>query len=373
MNKIVLKIAKKRNTIKLVQSKEELNKIIEERNKNILVKTKSFLEEELLEQSLIQHDEKKIKKDVDKHAELKSELELLEQELTKKNHIEDAPETSSHSYDLEKEVEQISKEVAPAFFDVSLKEILDNKNIEHDPLIKKKHAVYTEVYTISDNDKPIEISVERAEDDKISVEEASNQIQAAYQKGFDDCQEMAQINAQTKVSAAYKWVHRVDKLIVDLRRHYERQLKELQNKSLDWIMLISEIIIEQEVKQDNNIILTQIRNALKEVGEDTVFSIRVNPEMLAFLEQAKTKITTNYQNLLGTEILADATLGYSDCILTTSVGNIEARLVQQLEILKHEILDMEKENLLNTEVSPNIDTIPNVEPLTALEDDFDVI
>ncbi|MGI6370537.1 MAG: hypothetical protein GX372_05480 [Ignavibacteria bacterium] len=363
MNKIVLKVAKKRSKIQIVKAKEALEKENELKKENIFQLFRKYKEVSSTEEELI---------NMLNDIEARTDLELI-------TNI-DLPEELKHEEKKHKIFSIDEEEKLQVLFG---KTNLHEDTIEEaraiDEEIKnlsqaKEKPVFTEIYTISEDDEPVDISLEKIYKKQFVDEELLvKKTQEAYQKGFEDCRDMAQINAKTKINEAYKWVRRIDNLIVELRKHYSKQINDVREKILSIAAIMAEVIIEKEIDKDENIILQQVKKIIDELDEDVVFKIHINPEYADFLERIKSKLMNNDRSFADTIIVKDDTLEKGDCIFYTSSGMIDAKISSQLEKIKQEIIKLDSEEKENNENISIDDAIPNVLEKPEFENEYEML
>lgn len=365
MNKIVLKVAKKRSKIQIVKAKEALEKENELKKENIVQLFRKYKDE-----SIAEEEEKELVSmlsDVEKKAN--SEL------ITNIN----LPEELKHEEKKHKLFPTDEEELQILFGKTNLYEdtIEETRAIDEEIRVlaqAKEKPVFTEIYTISEDDDPVDISLEKIYKKQfVDKELLAKKTQEAYQKGFEDCRDMAQINAKTKINEAYKWVRRIDTLIVELRKHYSRQISDVREKILSISTIMAEVIIEKEIDKDRNIILQQVKKIIDELDEDIVFKIHIHPEYADFLEKIKSELINNDRSFADTIIVRDDTLEKGDCIFHTSGGMIDAKISSQLEKIKQEIIQLDNEARENNENIGIDDAIPNVLEKPEFENEYEIL
>ncbi len=343
MSEIILKIRKKKSKVQLIQAQQILQQEMDKRATEL----QNEFESVTVADSETQH-EIETERIVDEELEQMGALSDIDKK------IEDEPEELKNIHNSEEAAHDLA----------------NNEDVL--PKIQARNrTIYTEIYTIADNDKPIEIEIDRAKNNSIDMEIARQQIQDAYDKGFADCTEMASINAEAKIQEAYKWVRRIDQLMFELREHYSDAIDGFKNKLLDVAAVISEAIIDKEVKLDNNIILQQVKRAIEELDDDVIFKIHANPADIECLKTAQSSLTKNDAMFANTMLISDANVKQGGCILYTSAGTIDARINSQLEIIKQNITEFDREKRAEHSNSDynDFDIIPDVStPLTEYEE-----
>jgi flagellar biosynthesis/type III secretory pathway protein FliH len=239
--------------------------------------------------------------------------------------------------------------------------------LPEDRIVIPDKPIFTEIYSISDAKEPIQIIHSDARN-TIDTELAEKYVQNAYDSGYEDCREVANLNAQTKVNEAHKNVRRIDKLMLELRKHYANKLLKFNEVLIDLSCAIAEVIIENEVQREDNIVIKQIQKAINELNDDAVFSIVINPEDEKILEETKSALFNSNRidaskSFAATVISTDESIKKGGCILKTSAGNIDATIDTQLKKIREEITLISEEKKTNKIPFVN-ENIPEIEAVS---------
>lgn len=200
--------------------------------------------------------------------------------------------------------------------------------------LASRPTVFTEVFTISDSNQPIEISLKNIPEDSISLDIAVEQVQAAYDRGFDDGMEAARAALETTIAKQHDWIKRIDSVSDELRRHYTKEIHIFQDVLVDLAVMTAEHIISNAVAIDSNEVIAQARKAIAELNEDVVFKIIAHPDDVQILKEVKSTLVEDESVLKGTLISPDTNIQRGGCVLITSAGTIDARLDMQLKKIK---------------------------------------
>lgn len=282
MNEIILKIPRRKKKVRIIKSKEELIDFIQDNESS-------------------KRDEKR-KKELEQLK--KEELKLKEQEL-------------------ERQKKQEEDELL----------VIGDKAEKFK--IEKSKEQFTEMYSISGEGKPLEISMDKVAIDMLSIDEAMIEVQEAYDRGFEDGKEAANIAYQAEVNKYADWIRRIDVVIDEIENKFSRELEKFSNSLVKATVLVSEKIINKEVSKDTDIILSQVKKAIRNLDEnDTIIRITLHPEDQKIIEQAKSRIVSDDSRLKKTKIATNTEIQRGGCVLTTSAGELDARISTQLDKIK---------------------------------------
>lgn len=210
--------------------------------------------------------------------------------------------------------------------------------------------VFYHTYSINNYDTPVELKPERFESSDIDIEEVKVRVQDAYNQGFADGQETTAATFKTQIQRHHDWLKNMDSVVNELRSQYASEIESLEDTVVKLSMLAAENILGREAGANSEIVIEQVKKAIRSLDEDKVFKIHIHPENIEILESVKSELTGDKSQIKDVEIVSNESVGKGGCILETSAGMVDARLKTQLEQL---------EKSLNEAMSKNR---PQVEP-----------
>ncbi|MEW6379322.1 MAG: FliH/SctL family protein [bacterium] len=92
-------------------------------------------------------------------------------------------------------------------------------------------------------------------------------------------------------------------------------------------------IIHTEISQNREIILANLREGLKFVGNHKVTGIKLNPRDLDRIHQAQEEISQSFLNLDGVSLEGDPGILPGGCLIQTDLGYVDASMETQLRAL----------------------------------------
>lgn len=358
MGEIILKVPKKKKKLQLIQSEKVLNDMIAERQAQMRHKFEFDNIEGIVEYKKFTESEEFI--ELISFSEDRDNDEFIK-------YINNQDRKNIYSK-TEEEINKKSTEIINKInYDVISEDLNNDPEIDiglpSDLITKPEKKIFTEIYSVTASGKPIQIQ-HNDEKNKISLNLVEKYVQNAYDHGYEDCQEIANLNIQTRVTEAYKYVRRIDKLMVDIRQHYATQINELRKKIIELSCVVAEVIIETEIVKDENIVVKQIEKAINELNDDTVFNIIINPNDMKILGEVKSILSNSSKKIVGAKISTDDKLSQGDCVLSTSAGNIDATIKTQINKIREELINIDNERQAKQPISSNI---PDIE---IISDDF---
>jgi flagellar biosynthesis/type III secretory pathway protein FliH len=281
MNEIILKIPKRKNRIRVAKTAEDIEKYINKKRKSEL--------DELLQSEIEKQKQLQIQEEENK-LEFKQGEEQLEI--------------------IKKEKERIKAE------------------------IKKppKCEVFIEKFSISGAGKPIEISLDKVSEDTLTLDEVMLEVQESYDRGFNDGKEAAKVAYDSEIAKYSEWIKKIDLLAEELEYKFSKELNNFSEALVKTTLLAARKIIDKEISNDGNIIISQIRNALRNLDDgDDVLKITIHPDDYEILAKVKSSLVQEDSKLKKTKIIADKKIERGGCILHTIAGEIDSQISSQLD------------------------------------------
>lgn len=261
----------------------------------------------------MQHFKIKIPKPI---KDVSSEVRKKESSIIK----EFLPEIDYYKFD------ELDRET-PQFFDnfSSLDELFDSEldEIELSKNPKKMEGLnpprYFLEFSIRNFNKPVELNLSKINKVVATREEIQEQVQSAYNKGFEDGKQVTQLALAEEFSKFESWIKNIDSVTENLTKEFSKELRSLSKAVVPIAIKIAEHILRSEVNQKPEIILTRVQHALEALENETIFKIRINPEDLEILRSVESQLP----QLVSIELVADSTIERGGCIVESSIGSID--------------------------------------------------
>ncbi len=205
---------------------------------------------------------------------------------------------------------------------------------------------YLHDITFSEQLKPVSLLLDKLPIESLPLEEVQIQVQQAYEKGFKDGQEVTRDLFSDEFLRHQGWVKRFDELSNKLRASYTNELKKVEDLIITLGMMAAKHILEAEVTHNSDIVIGQVRKAIYEAENDTIFKIMINPENIEILENVKSSLLNSGSSRI--EIVADSLVEAGGCVLDTSAGIIDAKITTQLSVIKAKLESIPKSALIDT-------------------------
>lgn len=193
---------------------------------------------------------------------------------------------------------------------------------------------FTHKFVLKSTDKPIQISLDKLPKPSLPIEEVKIEIQAAYDKGFEDGKVSSMIIYENEITNYKNRILSIEKVIESLKQNYLLEINKFYNSLVDISTQVAGYIIDKEVEIDNSIILKTIKKGFDEIKDDKIFQIIVNPYDYETLKLAKSKIFTNESIAKNIELLSDNNIKRGGAVIITDAGTLDMKIETQLNKIK---------------------------------------
>lgn len=207
---------------------------------------------------------------------------------------------------------------------------------------KPEKPTFTEIFTISNTNKPTQIEFFAPPEPQIDWEQLEAELQDAYDRGFRDGQDTTRAIAEKEFEKLRQMNRIIDNMVDAFRLEYTNQMKLLKKYVVDLSITIAEQIIKYEVDRNNNFFIQNLQNILEEIDKNLIYKIFINSRDFHIFEESRSSLLTDPSVFENTKIIVDDNVEPGFCRLETSIGDFDASLRTQLENLRHHLLNESK-------------------------------
>jgi len=204
-------------------------------------------------------------------------------------------------------------------------ENIDDKDYssEYDKIIKEAREMYASIIEEANEEAKRIIEEKYDEIEKLKKIE----LEEAYKKGFNKGYE----EAKTKTSDIIKEAQNIKKSLEDRKDSIYREAEE---EIVKLILDSVKKIIGDEIQQNKDIIISQIKIALEKCTYREKVTIKVSSEDYPNVLVKKNVIESLVEGISELEIIEDKFLKKGDCIVDTPSGEVNSSIKLQLEQLQ---------------------------------------
>lgn len=349
MGEVIVNIPKRKKNLQILKSENVLNDFLEQQKKKI---KKMYGVADFLTPPIVYTAEG---------------LEGIELEELKDIELEKNNNKVILDIDLSKEKKDIATEVSSNLIIETEKKSEPNITKIEDIEIEDKYeypsdnAVFTEIYTVTNEKEPIKITNNIKNENLMDLEKFTEHMQTAYQNGYDDAKEIALLDAKHKIVEAHSYIRRIDNFMLELRKHYTEQINNAKDKIINIATTLAEVILEKEIEKDNNVIIQQIKKIMDEINNEKIFTIKINPADYDILVEAKSNLLNANNDAIS--FIKDDKIDKGSCVLHTAIGTIDATFSKQFSKLINELQNIEKNNMPSKE-ELIASAVPDITPIS---------
>jgi flagellar assembly protein FliH len=160
----------------------------------------------------------------------------------------------------------------------------------------------------------------------------------AYQRGYDAGREVGFKKGQAEVRRLIDRLGTIVGKAIDIR---EDIIQASEKQMVEMILIIARKVIKDEIIERKEIVLNNIREALKRIKDRDRVDIRVNFSDLEITTAHKDELIKLMESLRKVNIYEDSRVDRGGVIIETDVGAIDARISTQLKEIEEAIRNAE--------------------------------
>lgn len=232
--------------------------------------------------------------------------------------------------DGENKITYLNTQIEALEEELKLKEELFNQKLEN---------------RLKDTDLEVEKILEKAYSEKDEL------LEQTYLKAQEILEENRQKGYEDGYQNGYEEGKNSSDELVDEANEYKRQYWEMREKAIsdaenDFVQileLISEKLFKKQL-EDENIILSIVKNGMENIGNCTSVIVRVSEDDFDVLEISRSRILAMFPLVEDMQIKMDYSLNRGDCIIDSDRGSVDVSVEMQIDQIKELI-----NNLLQNE------------------------
>lgn len=194
---------------------------------------------------------------------------------------------------------------------------------------KVERPAFAAYFTIGNFNQPIQLDLSKVNKIDLTPEEIQQQVQSAYDKGFEDGQQITQMAIAEEFKKFEDRVKSIEQVIENLNREYSKQIRQLKDVIVPLAIKIAEHIIQKEVKVNPQVVVKQVEKALEIIDNERILELHLNPLDVETLRNVECQLLSD-PRFEGVEIIPDPHVAQGGCVLETDAGRIDANIESQL-------------------------------------------
>ncbi len=262
-------------------------------------------------------------------VEESEQVEAVEPEVVHVPSIEDEKnkilaEAEKIRDEARKEAEKIKNEAEETAFKLVQQKTTEARKIKEDAEREAERI-------IEEAKQKAEAIVREAEAKASEMKEKARE--EAYNEGFEEGFK----KGEEEVKRLIDRLHVIINAAIDKRKEI---IENAEAQLVDLVLLIARKVVKIISEEEKNVVIENIKEALKKVKGDAEVTIRVNINDLDITSKQKKMFIEMVEGLKNVRVEEDSRVDPGGCIIETSFGDIDARIQTQLNILEEKIREI---------------------------------
>jgi flagellar assembly protein FliH len=184
--------------------------------------------------------------------------------------------------------------------------------------------------------------VEEAERKAGRIEEeakkkAISYVQEAVKKARAEGREEGFSTGEEEAARLIERLHVILNAAIDKRK---KLIDSTERQLIDLVLLISKKVVKVISEKAREVVVANVKEALKKVSGETEIIIKVNTKDLEITTKHKNSLIKQIEGLKRVTVEEDSRIDPGGCIIETSSGDIDARIQRQLGLLEEKIREL---------------------------------
>ncbi len=250
-----------------------------------------------------------------------AEVEIPLVEIEKEKLLEEAGNIKEEA---EAQAKKIKEEAEEEAFKVLQKKSVEARKMKEDARDEVK--------------KLLEEAEKKASEKENEVkQQVDSLIQEARTKAFNEGREDGFKTGEEEVKRLIDRLHVIINSAIDKKK---RIIENTEEQLIDLILLISRKVIKVISETEKNVVVENVKEALKKLGKETEITIRVNTKDLGLTTKNKREFISLVEALEHVKVEEDDRIGPGGCIIETAFGDVDARIQTQLQVVEEKIREL---------------------------------
>ena len=171
-----------------------------------------------------------------------------------------------------------------------------------------------------------------------------DRVAMAYEEGFESGKAETAKALQAEYGKKVEEVSKEFKSVIEtFAKEVERYNREVDRAVLTLALAVAKRIVAREIVIDESAVLARYREAIRKIiGVDKI-KIRINPADEEYIREHRNELSNYVDSVREIVIEADSKVERGGCIIESELGNIDARISTQFELLEEALLGLVKQ------------------------------
>ncbi len=128
-------------------------------------------------------------------------------------------------------------------------------------------------------------------------------------------------------------------LVEAAKEEAARVVAGAEPKIMQIALAVARKVIKREVAADPEIVLGNVREALRRIGRDDSVTIRTSPIEVSVVHEARRDLAREFEGIDEILVEEDPSVGPGGCVVSTGRGTVDARIETQIERVGEQLME----------------------------------
>jgi flagellar biosynthesis/type III secretory pathway protein FliH len=152
-----------------------------------------------------------------------------------------------------------------------------------------------------------------------------------YQRGFAAGEKAG---FQSRTQEVETVLRSLQQALSQLQGLHKEIYHAVEKEIVDLALAVARKVVCQEVKTNKEVVLEIVQAALSRVEVPGEITIKLNPADLQFIRETNIQLTDFFPHLDHVKFEAEASISNGGCIIETNLGEIDARIEKQFQVVE---------------------------------------
>ncbi len=162
-------------------------------------------------------------------------------------------------------------------------------------------------------------------------------VQETRDKAVEEGKDEGYKKGEEEVNRLIERVHAIINAAIDNKKNI---IENTEEQLVDLVLLIARKVVKVISEMEKDVVIENVREALKKLGKETEIVIKVNTKDLDLTTKNKRNFISMVESLERVRVEEDDRITRGGCIIETSLGDIDARVQTQLQVIEEKIREL---------------------------------
>ncbi len=220
-------------------------------------------------------------------------------------------------------------------------EIVDYRSVMEEIVADRKNVVMVDVDDIVGGSLSMSAEPSAADAEASLQEAAKKAVSEAYEKGFEAGKQDASRALQSDYDRKVEEVtEKFPSVLREFAAEVARFNQDFDKAVVTLALAIARRIVAREIAEDESAVLARSREAIRKIIGVEKIKIHINPSDEEYMREHRNELSAYADSVKEIVIEADSKVERGGCIIESELGNIDARISTQFELIEEALLGL---------------------------------